>query len=371
MKTNILFTGYYGHKNTGDDAFIEVTSWGANKIWNESNFRFLGIDNRLPQTIYPSKGFPFTLPKSYRFQNELLIRNTNYLISSGGSTIHSSMTKNNPKSIAVALKNRGRKIKIGGIGVSIGPFNSIYDEEHVKEYLKSIDFLSLRDEYSYKYARSLNLPYEPVNSFDLAALLPDVYSFENKTLYKQKKEKVIGISVCPYESIVNSNNIKDEDNRNNNVIELIRELDKNENVHFKFYIINGSDKVGDKNLTYETIQKSKPKSYEVVDYNKTTRNTWESISDCDFLIATRLHAAIFACFANIPFMLNEYHRKCGDFLDNVGYNESYRLYNNEYDIKEKSIQIVNILNNKNEYVKPIFVDEMKSRALLNFTSINI
>ena len=28
-----VFSGYYGHKNTGDDAFVEVAAWGSKKYW--------------------------------------------------------------------------------------------------------------------------------------------------------------------------------------------------------------------------------------------------------------------------------------------------------------------------------------------------
>ena len=30
----ILFNGFYGFKNTGDDSFLEVVAWGAKKYWN-------------------------------------------------------------------------------------------------------------------------------------------------------------------------------------------------------------------------------------------------------------------------------------------------------------------------------------------------
>lgn len=30
--TDILFTGFYGFKNSGDDAFVEACSWGAHNF---------------------------------------------------------------------------------------------------------------------------------------------------------------------------------------------------------------------------------------------------------------------------------------------------------------------------------------------------
>lgn len=370
FKSDILFTGFYGHKNTGDDAFIEVAEWGARKFWNKNNNRFLAIDKNLPDTITPTKGFPFTIPKTFRIQSNLLINNTDYLISAGGSTIHSKLPKNNHKSKALLRKKNKSNIKIGGIGVSIGPFKSLQDEKAVKNYLKSIDFLAVRDQASYDYVTSLNLPYQPINAFDLAALLPDIYHVDTNAIRKNKI-KTIGVSVCPYESIQTDLKLSNEKRRNEKTIELLKKIDEKEQVHFKFYVINGNARIGDYNLTKETIERVAPKSYELVDYSKNTELIWKSIANCDFMISTRLHAAIFACFANTPFMLNEYHRKCADFLSNVGYDEKYRLYDSNYNLDEKANQVVEILNNIILYHTPNKVSQMKEQALLNFTKIKL
>jgi len=371
FKTDILFTGFYGFQNTGDDAFVEVASWGAREIWGKQQVRFLSKDNILPETVHPSKAYPYRLPKTYRMQLELLLRNTDYLISAGGSTIHSKMASSNLKMKALDLKKKGRDIKLGGIGVSVGPFKSSSDERAVIDYLKRIDFLAVRDQSSYDFVSNLNLPYQPVRAFDLAALLPEIYNFDVQRAARDFEEKVIGISVCPYESLDGQQDIDRERIRNRMIVDLIKKLDMQDNIQFNFYIINGNNRIGDRFLTEQTIEKAKPKKYRIINYNKKTRDMWESISECDFVITTRLHAAIFACFANTPFMLNEYHRKCADFLSDVGYNNDYRLFNSDYDIDSKANQILEIVNNSGAYSKPLATSRMIELARLNFTSILI
>ncbi len=49
--------------------------------------------------------------KTYKIQNNLLVANTKYLISAGGSTIHSSLNKYDVRSIAINYKRKGYKIK--------------------------------------------------------------------------------------------------------------------------------------------------------------------------------------------------------------------------------------------------------------------
>ena len=38
----ITYEGFYGFKNAGDDAFVEVSSWGAQKFWSCTNNVFIG-----------------------------------------------------------------------------------------------------------------------------------------------------------------------------------------------------------------------------------------------------------------------------------------------------------------------------------------
>lgn len=370
FQSNILFTGYYGQLNTGDDAFIEVASWGADKYWKKNKNIFLAKEANLPDTSKIIRGYPFSIPKTYSLQSKILLRSTNYLISAGGSTIHSELPANNIKSLAVERKKRGTPLKIGGIGVSIGPFKSLNDEKATIEYLKNIDFLAVRDQASFDFASTINLPYQTINAFDLAALLPDIYGL-NKIETTITSKKTIGISVCPVESINDKDNIADERSRNRNLVELLKHLDADNDIHIKFFVINGNPTVGDLKLTMETIESVAPKSFEIIHYTKKTRTVWNEIESCDFVISTRLHAAIFACFSNTPFMLNEYHRKCGDFLDNVGYEESLRLFNNEYSPKEKAGMITNILNGNYKYPYPKYTQEMKQKSELNFTGIEL
>lgn len=293
-----------------------------------------------------------------------------YLILASGSTIHTELETNNIKYFAVESRNKGSKIKIGGIGVSIGPFKTLRDEKATIEYLKNIDFLAVRDQESFDFASSLDLPYETVNAFDLAALLPEIYGI-NKPRSSSSTKKVIGISVCPYESITNTSKIGNEHKRNTKMVELLKILDREENIHFKFFVINGNARVGDQKLTKETIAKVLPQSYEIIPYKKNTRIVWDEIATCDFLISTRLHAAVFACFSSTPFMLNEYHRKCSDFLENIKYEEKYRMFDSEYEPREKAKSIIEILNDKSTYNYPTKTDEMKKRSELNFISIGI
>ena len=368
--SDILFSGYYGHFNAGDDAFVEVASWGAEKYWDKKNNIFLGRKRDLPVVSRAVRGYPLEIPKTYRFQGKFLLESTSLLISAGGSTLHSEMQAGNIKRLAVESKRKGSAIKIGGIGVSVGPFRTVRDERAIFDYLNNIDFLAVRDQASFDIVSSLSLPYKPVNAFDLAALLPEIYGVKGAG-ERLDGRKVLGISVCPYESIVDRNNIKKENHRNKKMTELLRSIEKNGDIHFKFFVINGHPDVGDLKLTMETLKDVCPVSYEIVSYNKETRIIWDEVASCDFFISTRLHAAIFACFTGTPFLLNEYHRKCSDFLDNVCYDQAFRSGDGNFDPKEKAEQVLEVLGNGAVYSPPKRANEMKELARLNFTDVRI
>lgn len=366
--SDILFTGFYGYSNTGDDAFVDVASWGSKKYWGLESTKFLAKNENLPITTLDTSGYPFKVPRTYRLQGRLLLSSTKYLISAGGSTIYSALSKNSIKNIALNRKIAGQDLKIGAIGVSIGPFKSNEDEKSVIKYLKNMDFIAVRDQSSFDFLKSIDLPYKPINAFDLAALLPEIYGMNKISLNTNKK--TIGISVCPVESINNQKNILNEHRRNDKTVELIKELDKSSEIHFKFFIINGHSVLGDLKLTKEIISLANPKSFEIVNYQKNTRIMWDQISSCDFVISTRLHAAIFACFSNTPFMLNEYHKKCTDFLETINFEEKLRLYDSEYNVKNQAVLILDLIDN-NSYPSLKESQYLIDKARLNFTGVEI
>lgn len=358
----ITFEGFYGFKNAGDDAFVEVASWGARKYWNCKNNVFLG--NSLPRTTTVINENQF-LPQIKGFDRLNLIyhlQNSDYLISAGGSTFGVFPLLSN-KAIAYYFKSIKSNLKLGAVGVSVGPFNSMADEKAVVKYLKSLEFLALRDSRSYEYTSSLDLPYNPIKAFDLAALLPLVYQ-KKMSVVKDSEIKTVGLSICNYESYTGGN-VEKEEKRNNYFKELVSRLAKETRVRFKVFIINGHTKMGDLKVSKDLVENIDPERVEIVPYLENVEKTWKEISKCDIMISTRLHASIFACYANVPFMLLEYHQKCSDFLEDVGQAQMYRLYDGETPIEQIIPTIKTVL--AGNHIKPYNLEETISLSEKNFT----
>lgn len=358
-----VFSGFYGFKNTGDDSFLEVCAWGAKKFWNSKENVFLG--SKLPRLQNDYKELS---DSKFKGHNRLLsfkeLLNANAFFSAGGSTF-SNHSKFSIKQLAEYSKYFNRKLKTGGIGVSIGPFKSIDEEKNVKSYLKKIDYLAVRDQKSYEIAESFDLPYNPINAFDLAALLPEVYNF--KPLPKKNK-KIVGVSVCNYESY-KGGDIKNEERRNQYIINTLNKLPDDESIVYRFFYFNGHPIIGDKGITDFIISKINKKNIEIIPYLNDVKATWDKIADCSLMFSTRLHASIFACYASVPFFLIEYHRKCTDFLNDIGQDEKYRIFDAVIHEDFLVKQIMDVLINE-DYTPPRYKQLTIERSIKNFSNIN-
>ena len=363
----VVYSGYYGTRNSGDDAFCEVAAWGASKFWHADEHLF--FSRGLPKLVTKARCYS---PHSSYLKFACGIKDlfkSDIFVSAGGSTFHSKLGLTDMRTYA-GLKSRiAQKGKVGAIGISLGPYKSKSAEGSIVEYLKRLDFLALRDQTSYEIALSYNLPISPVRAFDLAALLPQIYIGATSSEREIKTErKIIGIAACNYERYAGGN-VSTEVRRNKFIADVLTELGKSRDFHFRFFVFNGHAAIGDEKLTYELISsvcEKKGISYDVVPYLGNVKDTYLKINGCDLVLATRLHAGIFSCYGNTPFFLLEYHRKCSDFLDDVGHDLSYRVNDGDVSVSSTCNTIRRILCD-GVYIPPRFLEETKARSLLNFT----
>lgn len=361
----ILYSGFYGFKNTGDDAFLEVAAWGSKEFLKTENIVFLAHD--LPKLVHSYRELDRPLFKGHdRIQGLREMKDADYFISAGGSTFVNHKIHYLKELAEIYKKRISSKLQTGAIGVSIGPFKNSNDERNVIKYLKKLDFLTLRDKRSFEFVKSLELSYTAVEAFDLAALLPLVYAKKPK-LPKEKNKRIIGVSVCPYESISVPRKIKNEERRNKNTVELLKRIERNDkSVTFRFFVINGHKNFGDRELTMRIIEDSQVENVEVVEYQNSVFSAWNLIGQCDMMIATRLHAAILAAYNDVPFVLNEYHQKCADFLADIGQPDKLIVGDADYTNNAIVDVISAYINNENPMDKPLFIEESQQKALKNF-----
>jgi polysaccharide pyruvyl transferase WcaK-like protein len=253
-----------------------------------------------------------------------------------------------------------------GIGVSIGPFRNQRDRQRISRFLQHFSYLALRDRASYEEAKAMTLPYAPVEAFDLAVLLPKVYGPMPRR--RSGSERLtLGVGLCHYERHYPWLDVALEASREGRLRETLLRLAKREHIRVLFYVFNGSRVWGDVELAQEMAATLKPFCpVEVVPYTRDPGQMWRRFEECDAFLAVRLHSAVFAYVAGIPFALVEYHRKCADFAQDVGLPRVYRFSSSGPEPAVGAETLSNLLHAP-QYAQ-LALNDAQAKAELNFTA---
>lgn len=354
--------------NTGDDSFCAVSAWGANHYWKTKDIRFLC--RKLPnipvtakaalanRRIFRGQGF---------FETVYQLTSTPALVFSGGSIFHSELRGMNTGTL-ISEVQRLRHFKIGAIGVSLGPYRSDQARRSIEGYLSRFSFLVLRDRRSFEEACSINLPFSPIEGFDLAALLPQVYGTSEKREGLSVEVPTLGVSVCHSERYLGSN-IDKERRREALVLETLTKISQAMPIKIQFFVFNGEPPRGDDELTNKMAEVLEPQAkVEIIPYSNNPGATWRKLAYCDAVFSTRLHGGIFACVAEVPFLLVEYHQKCSDFLKGINCPAQWRIGDMEVSTDYATKILKEMLACRMQSY-PIDIQPLADKAALNFTSI--
>jgi polysaccharide pyruvyl transferase WcaK-like protein len=313
----VLFGGYYGMDNVGDNSFGSILTWGARNYWGtEKTFLLSKKEIEGPIKTYPC------LMENQFFRGQMIcesfwqVLRSTCVVWGGGSIFHSKVPLYTPRHFSFFTSKVGIT-PTGAIGVSLGPYKTWADQRAVHTYLSHLHFLTLRDKASYEEARSINLPYKPILAADLAMLLPKMVPDFKAANHDCN---ILGITVCHYERYVNKD--KGNETRREKILldALVNLVQNGYTGTFRFFIFNSNLINGDKVVTMEFYNKLKDRGarVELVSYSINPIAIWIKVAECTAMISTRLHGTIFAAAANVPCCLIEYHRKCTAFITDAG-----------------------------------------------------
>jgi polysaccharide pyruvyl transferase WcaK-like protein len=351
LSGNVLFAGYYGKDNVGDDCFGVVSTWGARQYWNSRSVRLLSDRNLEGPTKTES-----CLAQRKLFRGQWLpesiwqIARSTCVVWSGGSIFHSRQPVYTPKYLSMIASRLG-VTAAGAIGVSLGPYRTNEHQRGVHDSLRDLRFLSLRDQASYEEALSIELPYQPVLAADLALLLPKMCPDYASA---QRGDKILGVTVCHYERYANCDQ-ENESRREGVLLESLVGLSKaGFDGVFRLFVFNGNKLYGDEALTVKFAEhlKNAGARVEVIKYGPDPMKIWKDITQCSAMVSTRLHGAIFAAAANVPCVLIEYHRKCTDFLRDIGVDGDWQVGDAECSGQSLATKLMALLERRTEEFYP-------------------
>lgn len=365
---SVLFCGYYGQRNAGDDAFNVVSLWGARNFWGVEDCALLSYTApTLPfpaRTVLPAGGGRF---KGHAYLCAIVESAAiGDVVYAGGTTFHSRPRPRDPSFYHLLLR-RARLCRLAAIGVSIGPFSKPAEREGVRRFLRGFSFIGVRDAASRQRAAAMGLGERVMETFDLAALLPLI-----AVRPAPSPRLRIGVSLCRYASLLGKDETAEVarmERMHGSLLLLARRLPQAE---FRFYAFNSHPFLGDVELSRRMEARLREETgalCSVFAYDGDPIALWADVSTCRALIGTRLHSAIFAYSAGLPFLLAEYHPKCSDFLETIGYSPRFRAPACFLRPEDGAAAVERLLEMRDvRALARLSPQAAAARALLNFTA---
>jgi len=109
---------------------------------------------------------------------------------------------------------------------------------------------------------------------------------------------------------------------------FIATVSRQQRVRVRIFSLNSHPIHGDNQRSEYVSERLKAAgiAVELIDYaERGVIGTWRDIAACDAVVSVRLHGAITAYLCGVPFILFEYHKKCSDFLDDIGQPDAIRV----------------------------------------------
>lgn len=291
--TDSVCDGFFGHGNVGDDAFCVV----AHSMFGAG--RFFVSDRRLVPAL------PVCwVDGATRLRRAAEVLRTRDVVHLGGSLF---------QRVAVRHRDQIRLARsIRGLSIGIGPFNSMADADPVGELLKRFDAVVVRDSRSAEYAADLGVPV--TLGFDAAVLMLE----SSVPVTRPTGERaIIGVALRPYE-VLRHDDATRETRREQRVVALLTELARRTPIEVRVLSFNRHPVRGDERLAERLALASEGA---VIRYRGAPEQMLSAVQDCDFLIAMRLHAAIFAYLSSVPFGMICYHEKNRALVADIGLDD--------------------------------------------------
>lgn len=301
----ILISGYYGFDNFGDDAILHVIVDDIKKSYPQAEITVLSVTPQRTESVYGVKAVNrFDYKKVFS-----AIKNTDIFLSGGGSLLQ-DVTSLKSLIYYLALisvaKLLNKKVFIFAQG--IGPINSKIGQVLTHLVLKKADIVTVRDEDSKKFLDYLDVNTKVTADPVWKAQAPEKFDYEK---YKINQNKIkVGIQLRSWKTL-----------DNDAIKELARSINKTfGDFSFQLVLISLQD-TQDLAVTKKLEDELKlinPVVDTCIVSDLNVLDGLSLISQMDFMIAVRFHAALCAMKFNIPTFCISYDPKVSTMAEEAG-----------------------------------------------------
>ena len=310
MKTRtIAVFGYYGMSNFGDDLFCTIATEQAGEIWPGTRVLVVGpqLHSTVGRFLVPRfLAAAWRRPGPVGIAVRLLISTFAILRASdavyfGGSVLSTPSGVQQFQFLLLRLLRR----RVCALGVSIGPFTDEKSRNQVHRILRESTNVVVRDAQSSLVAETLGIT--ATYGGDLAALYNGAAPEPRSSGY------VLGVIPCKTATV-------SEDQFIETVSKVCERLQKEvDDLTVRVLTLNTHPQAGDTQFAQRLLFELQARDIRVAEHAHATQVevTWNMIAGCDEIWSIRLHGAIVAYLAKVPFLLTNYHSKCRDFVAGV------------------------------------------------------
>lgn len=322
MRTNdVYLCGYYGMKNSGDDALLLASAWGAKQYFETQS---MVINSPVPLKIEGMGRQPSVLVQQEKFFGQNRLRqyraaaNSAHIVFGGGSVFHSSRDITVFRHMMMLAGSGPHR----AIGVGLGPFKDSRAEVACKKFLNECDFVGVRDQQSFEVAQAI-APHAAVSlTFDLAPLLLEI-PYHNNTLNTVPR-RGIGVALCPNERF--NGNAMAETTRLKALAASLHSTYQATGEPIYLIDFNGHEDLGDSQVHDELRALL---SHEIpvfrINYDSNPLRLLSRLGGFKAVIGMRLHASVMAFLVNTPVLSLNYHSKCDGWCEQIGMHKNYRI----------------------------------------------
>lgn len=317
--------GYYGMLNSGDDALMQATAWGAEKFLGAKDFL---ISTPRPITLADNKKVAATLTSKQIVKGENRIRQyfasakSNQIVFGGGSVLHNSHDINQKRHF-IKLSNKNNAL---ALGVGLGPFANSDAEQACAKFLLECEYVGVRDKASFDMAKSLAPEANVALTFDLAPLL----LLNEKASFSTEDRSGVCFCLCPSERL--KNNLAAENARLQQIANAIISVYRQTGEPITMLDFNGHASLGDEQV-HRALMALLPSNIPVkhVAYNPNPLQVMQLLAGFKCVVGMRLHASILAYLVNTPVVSLNYHSKCKGWCEQIGLAEHLQFDTGDID----------------------------------------
>lgn len=309
--------GYYGMKNIGDDALMNVAAWGAKECLHSDE---ISISSPIPLKLCSGEAVPAKLSETKRFPGHIRFQHyanaidSKRIIFGGGSVLHNANDIDLKRDLMTLCGGRSHL----AVGVGLGPFKNVKAEKSCAKFLSTCEFVGLRDKQSYDIARAIAPKANVDLTFDLAPQLLMQNGFKLRDMERQG----VAVCMCPHERL--KGDVLSEHKRLKRLASALDKIHLQTNETIYFVDFNGHAELGDEQVHLELASMLAPTTpFKFIKYDSNPLRSLQRMGTFKLAIGMRLHAAIFSFIAQTPFLSLNYHRKCMQWCEQIGAAKDY------------------------------------------------